>query len=235
MNARPVLSREFPRSDALWPGCLLASTAHAIFVVRAPYLAHEQSWVGRNYSIQDSAGSRATITFGDDSALCVGVMYMASSGRSLLTSLTAARDGIRTLFQGIPEGLKGLSSEALEFSMEVVEGTPVSVATAAFWTDLTSKQLTAVEPWTDVVKHGAIMLEKQFETPEAALAMWADEYAFDRVEIALTEALFSRRSSTVGAITLTDGEAREINQRIVTREGLRACRESLSGIGISFP
>jgi hypothetical protein len=162
-------------------------------------------------------------------------MYMASSGRSLLTNLTAARDGIRTLFQGIPEGLKGLSSEALEFSMEVVEGTPVSVATAAFWTDLTSNQLTAFEPWTDVVKHGAIMLEKQFETPEAALAMWADEYAFDRMEIALTGALFSRRSSTVGAITLTDGEVREINQRIVTREGLRACRESFGGIGISFP
>ena len=160
---------------------------------------------------------------------------MTSSGRSLLTSPAGAQDGIRTVFQGIPEVLKGLSGEALEFSMEDVEGTPVSVATAAFWTDLTSKQLTAFEPWTDVVKHGAIMFEKQFEAPEAALAMWADEYAFDRIEIALTEALFSRRSSAVGAITLTDGEAREINQRIVTRDGLRACRESLSGIGISFP
>lgn len=119
--------------------------------------------------------------------------------------------------------------------MEDVEGVPVSVATAAFWTDLTSKQLTAFEPWTDVVEHGAIMFEKQFEAPEAALAMWADDYAFDRVEIALTETIFGRRSSTVGAITLTDGEAREINQRIVTPDGLSACRATLGGIGISFP
>jgi hypothetical protein len=47
----------------LWEGCILASIAHAIMVAHYPELSNEQSWDGFNYNVQDSSGTRATITF----------------------------------------------------------------------------------------------------------------------------------------------------------------------------
>ena len=49
--------------NQLWEGCILASIAHAIMVAHYPDISHEQSWDGFNYSVQDSSGTRGTITF----------------------------------------------------------------------------------------------------------------------------------------------------------------------------
>lgn len=51
------------RKEQLWEGCLLASIAHAIMVAHYPEQANEHSWDGMNYSIQDSSGTRGTVTF----------------------------------------------------------------------------------------------------------------------------------------------------------------------------
>ena len=52
--------------ERLWKGCMLASIAHAIMVAYYPEVSNEHSWDGINYSIQDSAGARGTITFSQD-------------------------------------------------------------------------------------------------------------------------------------------------------------------------
>ena len=47
----------------LYKGCMLAAIAHAIMTAYYPEGANEHSWDEMNYSVQDSAGTRGTITF----------------------------------------------------------------------------------------------------------------------------------------------------------------------------
>jgi len=56
--------------ETLWKGCILASIAHAIMVSHYPEFSNEHSWDGINYSVQDTSGTRGTITF--HSEYCVG-------------------------------------------------------------------------------------------------------------------------------------------------------------------
>jgi hypothetical protein len=230
-----AFNHQFPPRDMLWPGCLLASIAHAVFVARSPLLAHEQSWSGRTYNIQDSEGSRGTIAFGDDSTLFVAVSYLQTGQAGFPIDPTAAEACTRTLLQGVPKALERLSSEALQFVLEDVGGEPTPVITAAFWSDLNSSQVTACESWPDVVNHGAVMFLRQFADPNTALAMWAAECAFDSSEITLVRAVFNRRLSTSGSILLAEAEVRQIHQRSVNNKGLEACRESFGEIGIVLP
>ena len=230
-----AFNREFPTRNVLWPGCLLASIAHSVFVARAPFLAHEQSWVGRTYNIQDSEGSRGTIAFGGDNSLFVAVVYLLDSDRGSPVDRSTAENNIRTLLRDIPGALEGLVSEALQFILEGIGGIPMPVITAAFWSDLSSSQVTACESWPDVVKHGAIMFRERFASPDIALTMWATAYGFDNSEVTLTRAVFGRRLSTAGPVLLTADEARQVNQKSAGTEGLQACRESFGEIGIILP
>src|SRR5690348_4979631 len=61
----PADTHSFPAPDHLWRGCILASVMHAVAMTAFPELAYEHSWDGPNYSVNDSAGTRGTITFGD--------------------------------------------------------------------------------------------------------------------------------------------------------------------------
>jgi hypothetical protein len=226
----------FPASSVLWPGCLLASIAHAVFVVRAPFLAHEHSWNGTNYSVQDTQGSCGTIAFGENMSRFVAVMYSLENDRYRSSiNLDLAEASIQTLLPNIPDGLKGLRDEALRYIMQDVQGVPVPVLTSAFWSDLETPLVTACEPWRDVVEHGAGIFHKQFCEPSIALTLWASDFDFDEKEIALVRALFIRRLAATGAMRLSDDEIRLIHQRSSNTEGLQACQKSLSDIGIVLP
>src|SRR5262245_39756267 len=64
----------------LQDGAILASLAHACFIVAKPVLSNEQYWAGRNYCVEDSAGSFGTVTF--DSDKVVGAFFSAGSERN---------------------------------------------------------------------------------------------------------------------------------------------------------
>ena len=49
--------------EELWKGYILKSIADAIFVAHAPDFAHESSWDGCNYSMQDSQGNKGQLRF----------------------------------------------------------------------------------------------------------------------------------------------------------------------------
>ena len=226
----------FPARSVFWPGCLLASIAIAVFAIRAPFLAHEHSWDGTNYSVQDTQGSRGTIAFGEDKSLFVAVMYsLGSDKRRSNANLSLARASVQTLLSNVPDGLKGLRDEALQYVVQDVQGVQAPVLTSAFWSDLETPLVTACEPWLDVVEHGARMFQKQFSAPSIALALWAGDFNFDEKEIALARALFNRRVATTGAMGLRDDEVRLIHQKLSNAHGLQACQKSLSEVGIILP
>ena len=65
--------------------------------------------------------------------------------------------------------------------------------------------------------------------------MWAKEYAFDDSKTLLTRGLFERRIASANTIQLTDDEVQQVRQMSKGDEGLKACRESLSEVGVAFP
>jgi len=68
MNTKKILLPWNYKS--LWEGCILVTIAHAISSACYPEFLYEHSWDGINYSVQDSARARGTITFHED--YCVG-------------------------------------------------------------------------------------------------------------------------------------------------------------------
>jgi hypothetical protein len=161
MNGQGLDSNDdFPPKAFLWPGSLLASIAHAIFVARAPFLAHEQSWDGRNYNVQDSQGSRGTIAYGEDKNCFVGVFFLQTSRRNPLKQGTLDAGEATISVRDVPEQLKELCQGALQYVLQEVAGKTVPVITSAFWSDPTSSGVTASEPWSDVVTHGAVLVKK---------------------------------------------------------------------------
>jgi hypothetical protein len=72
----------FPLNSARWQGCVLASIAHAVFLCRAPLLAHERSWNGSTYGVTDSQGTSGAIVFGEDRHQFVAAFFAEHSSRN---------------------------------------------------------------------------------------------------------------------------------------------------------
>lgn len=226
---------EFPPRSVLWPGSVLGAIAHAVFVARAPYLAHEQSWDGRNYNVQDSQGSRGTIAFGADNNVFVGVFYYEPSQRNPLRRRIQNSNEAITPILNVPVELRALAQEALQYVMQEVEGSPMPVITSAFWSDLAGPRASASEPWPDVITNGASLINNQLLDPEAALRLWARDFELSDSEIAIVETVFRRRLAvTSGPTRLTAAEAQQISRNADGEEGLTACRESMGELGINF-
>lgn len=229
-------SESFPLKISVWPGLLLASVAHAVFVARAPSMAHEQSWDGQNYNVQDSEGSRGTIAFGEDKNCFVAVFYLETSARNPLKRDGHGVNEATAWIRGVPCQLKALSQEALQYVLQDVASQAVPVITAAFWSDVSSSRVTAGEPWPDVVKHGAILLKNQMLPADLAIKQWAADFEFTAAQTAFIDALFKRRLATAGGVLqLTPAEAQQVREMAAGDAGVQACRESLGEIGIVMP
>ncbi len=163
-----VFDENFPRKALVWPGSMLASIAHAVFVARAPFMAHEQSWDGRSYNIQDSEGSRGVIRFGENTHLFVALFRVEGN------PMNRGRDEryATALLRAVPAHLEELALEAMQYILDDIGGKTVPVATAAFWSDPDGPRVSANQPWEDVLKHGAFLAKNQVLPAELGLRRW---------------------------------------------------------------
>ena len=117
------------KRQALWEGCMLASIAHAIMTAHYPEFENEQSWDGINYSVQDSGGTRGTITFHPQ--------YIAAAFRNERSSRLSAKEGFKeaaSYFEGAGGAILRLAEEeALQYLLDDVNGKTLRLITAAFW------------------------------------------------------------------------------------------------------
>jgi hypothetical protein len=100
----------FPLNSALWQGCVLASIAHAVFLCRAPLLAHERSWNGSTYGVTDSQGTRGAIVFGEDRQQFIAAFFAEHSSRNPFGRAGTAGIADAGLLERIPQELKALAS-----------------------------------------------------------------------------------------------------------------------------
>lgn len=214
-------------TSQLWEGCILATVAHAIFIAQHPELAHEQSWDGLNYNIQDSQGALGTITFGDGGT--VGAFFDSHSSRNPFTSGCAA--DLDERFAGMPSALRALAErEALQYLLQDFQGNNVSLVTAAFWSEKT--RLVAAEPWPDVISHGAHLIQVQLCPLHEAIVAWQSHYGFNATKLKLLRFVCERKMSAgKKPVALTDSEKEILREG--GSQGLQLSRDLLAGVSIA--
>lgn len=222
-------SSRFPTYEQLWQGSLLATIAHAISIAKDPELAYEHSWHGSNYSLQNSMGVRGTIVF--DGGDFVAVFFDAHSTRNPFRSEMSYNYDF--YFVGMPAALQPLSDSASMHILEDYYGLIMPVVTAAFWGHGTD--VTAVEPWLEVVRHGAHLVHTNVLPPTTAIAEWQENYELVPSQVALLGSLFGRRMTTEStAVVVLEPWEQDIMMAFGT-EGIDQSRELLASIGIILP
>ncbi len=236
MNHQPLMNNRnklLPLQSCVRPGAILSSIAHAIYVGRVPLLSHEQSWDGCNYSVQDSAGSRGTISFNDDKF--VAVFFDASSDRNPFRG-NQKIDAERYLV-GLPQELRLLAQdEAMQYVLEEVNENAIPIITTAFWGDGKDAYIQAGEEWADVYAHGAWLVRNQLLKTAEALDAWKSDLELTPTELALVSELFKLKTDHPNeTIVLTKEQISALRLSAATEEGWFASQESFAELNITIP
>ncbi|HLL02562.1 MAG TPA: hypothetical protein VK539_18415 [Myxococcaceae bacterium] len=221
----------FPERQRLWEGVILGSVIHAIMVARYPELAHEQSWDGTNYNVQDSMGSRGTVSFSGNRV--VGAFFDAKSPRNPFQS-DGAYDVTKASRKMPSEHRRLAEGETFQYLLQEYQGKTVPIVTAAFWNE--GPRLTAAEPWRLVYENGAHLLRRQLMEMDMALAEWRQAYGMSAPQFELARKLFEQKILNPGApIVLSVDESLVVQAGAQGPEGLDTSRESFAEIGITLP
>lgn len=226
-----VRENDFPEAARLRPGAILASIVHAIMIAQVPEMAHEMSWDGEVYNLQDSMGSRGTVAFSEKGL--VGVFFDKDSPRNPF--LPGVENDFQAYFEGVPDELYSLAfDDALQYILDEYEGRDLPVITAAFWS--AGERLAAVEPWPEVYKNGAHMVRIQLMETDEALAEWQREWEMPPHLVALAKSIYERKMKSAGeTLTLPPEDLDLIAEGAEGDEGMEASRESFSEIDIVLP
>lgn len=114
--------------EKLKKGCILASVVHAIMLSKYPELSNEYSWDNMNYSVQDSMGTKATITFLDNKVVAAFQKYQS------IDSLNYNKHSIEKIFKYADQSIINIAeTETLSYLLEDLDGTVLPYISTAFW------------------------------------------------------------------------------------------------------
>jgi hypothetical protein len=195
--------------DQVWEGSILASIAHAIMVAHYPNFSNEHSWDGVNYSVQDSAGARGTITF--QNKCCVAAFRSETSGR-------INKKGFMEFFQNTPQELIDLAeNEALQYLLDDVDGEVIPVITTAFWGK--GNELFSEDSFDELLENGGHLLKTQAMDSDSAINVWKGYYDMSQAQVALLSAIYARKIANPEKVILISRE--ELNMIGVDGVSLR--------------
>lgn len=208
--------------EGLWQGCMLMSIAHAVFVADAPDLAHEISWDGFNYNMNNSQGSRGTITFHPD-------FFVAGFRNDELSSDSwSAKD---SLSQAPEKVIRLAEQETLQYLLENIDGEMLPSITTAVWGD--KKQIFSCHPLEEMLERGGNLLEIQSMNPTSAFDACEEEYEFTEEQMTLLKKLFHLKIAQLNeAITLSQCDIDSIGSR--NAEGIYESKLLFAEIGIEW-
>ena len=161
-----------------------------------PELNYEHSWDGINYSMNDSQGCRATITFHADYIIAVFQdIHKVDWNIDALNFFDGASEEI----------IQIANNEALQYVLEDVEGTIKPVISAAFWG--TWEQLKSVQSLDEIIENGGYIIRSQLLSYHVAMDEWRDYYNLDTQQITLIQKLFDQKINSNGErLALEDDE-----------------------------
>ncbi len=224
MSTQPISHGPMPYFH-IWKNCIVASIAHAIMVPHFPYLAHEHSWDGPNYQIQDSQGIRGSITFQDDQVIAafrneqVPVRPFAYSH----------------FFEHAPDSIQLIAQdETLQYLLEDIDGQVRPSISTACW--ISHDMLYANDTWEDLLNHGASLFFKQIMDIEQAYTYWAEVNEMNETQFHLLKSLSEHKiTRPQESIVLTPSEIQAIGTPDEPEEdGMDMCTASFQEIGITL-
>lgn len=166
----------------LYQGCLFAAIIHAILVGEYPELNYEHSWDGYNYSMNNSCGCRATITFHPRYIVAVFQDH----------SRDIPSPNAYNCLQSMPEDILGLAqAETLQYVLEDVDGEIKPVITTAFWG--TWEELSSCQNWSDIWENGGYILKNQLLPRRQSLTRWDEYYGLTDGQMYLALSLLDRK------------------------------------------
>ncbi len=210
--------------DKLKEGCLLASIAHAVMVGKYPELSNEHSWDGINYSTQDSAGCRGTITFFEDKVVAVFQDYNQINYDSY------TEDFIYKNFEGADYSIIEIAQkEALQYVLEDVNGKVMPYISTAFWGD--KEQIWSNSDYKNFMKKSGHIIENHMLSLNESLDAWQEYYDMSQEQRNLVESLFNKKI-LIGDkdMVLTKGEVKKLVDFF--GEDICECEESLNELSI---
>lgn len=212
--------------DCLWRGCILAAIAHAIRIAHDPDASNEHSWDGLNYSVQDTAGSRGTVTFTEDIFVAA---FRDDASQSL--RIEAFKNHQIFLSEAPEKIVKLAEKEAFEYLLDDIDGQIKPSITTAFWgTQMTTCLMDSKK---DLLKNGAALLKYQLKHADESVALWRDYYNMSKEQTELLMSIYDRKIANPSSkITLTKNEIKQIGSR--SKEGLKESRSSFKEIGIKL-
>ncbi len=173
-------------NDFLYKSSLLASIAHAIMTNVYPEFSYEQSWDGKNYSIQNSQGVRGTITFEDGYCVC--------AIRNDLSSLCNDANLCEKLTDTFPSFVKKtVQDETFQYLLVEDSGMVFPLVTSVFWAD--NNGIYYNEDNFQNLDDDLMLLKTIFLPNEDAIAEWRDYYNMDDDAIKLLRFLLSQKES----------------------------------------
>lgn len=198
---------------------MFAAIIHAVTAGEYPELNYEHSWDGFNYSMNNSCGCRATITFHP--------RYIVAVFRD--DSKIIPGKNAYDYLCGMPEDiLKIAQAEALQYVLEDMGGEIRPVITAAFWG--TWDELSGSQAWSDIWQNGGYILENQLLPRPQSLTCWDDYYGLTDGQMGLAQSLLERRIADAGTpIFLSPQEAGNLHG------DLGECAASLQELNIFLP
>lgn len=210
--------------NQLWEGCILASIAHAIMVAHYPDISHEHSWDGFNYSVQDSSGTRGTITFHPQ--------FLVGAFRNEHSQRVFEYKNANEYFIDAPEKSKVVASEeALLYLLDEIDGKSVPVITTAFWENL--GEVYSQDKYEDFIENGGFLIERQTDNIEKAINEWKEEYDMSNIQIDLLKSIFKRKIENPNKeIVLNEKEIKMIESE--DEEGLSESRISFEELAITW-
>ncbi|AEB75047.1 hypothetical protein [Clostridium botulinum] len=215
------------RKQELWNGCILASIAHAIMVSHYREIANEHSWDGINYSIQDSEGTRGTITFNND--CYVGVFRNDRSERLNKIEISKIHS---EYFIGAPNSIKQLADkEALQYVLQNINNEIIPLITTAIWGN--NKQGFSNDSLEDFMDNGGFLIENQMMNTEDSIREWKEYYDMTEAQCNLLKNIYNRKiKRTNENLCLTKNDIDLIGTRDL--QGLNESKIAFEEIGIRW-
>jgi len=220
------LERKKLSAQALYENCLLAAAEHALYVLKHPFFAYEQSWDGNNYSF--AIGTvRGTISFDLENDIFAGAVRQDDSARC---KLYPDHDTM-TYFEQAPDNVKALAEqETIQYLFDEVDGVEKSMITAAFWG--VDGELFIPDAPDDFCTHGGEYPTLLCGEAEAVWQYWLEQYELRQEEQRLADYIFQH--CRVGNKLLNQKEMKKICKIKGKEPGYNAYLESLAEMGLSW-
>ncbi|TVX93169.1 hypothetical protein [Paenibacillus agilis] len=203
-------------------GCILAALAHAMMVAHYPELSHEHSWDGVNYNVQDSSGTRGTITF--DEKWIIAAFQKEESDR--LNHNDWYSNGSKS---APDEVVQIAANETFQYLLDEISGSLVPSISAVFWGD--DKNIYSPDNQDDLLLHGGDIILNQLSEFEESLESWIKYYEMNTEQIELLTMLYYKKINNPSeSIYLTVKEIKMLGT--TDEEGLRESKESFDELGI---